>query len=138
VNGYIRSTRELNDRLEQYADESDRQTADLINGAMEYASGKAYRKALSDLRSIMLLASDGSMKSLLDFSLKDVQQWKGRSETMVTSWADRQEWFEAAEQALVDADVDCICDLPPAEIGRLAEAAERVWKDHSPATADVD
>jgi hypothetical protein len=77
----------------------------------------------------MLIASNGSMKSLIDFTLSDVSMWATRAEEQGIAWQDRKEWFIAAEKHSQQAGVERIRDLPVATIQALAGFARLVWKD---------
>lgn len=105
-----------------------RSTMNLIHAAHDLG----WQAAVDNLRSIMLISSDGSMKSLLDFSLEDARQWKRKSRANRLSWKARQEFFEAAEAMLVEAAVDTVCDLAPEKIKELAESARGIWKKQPP------
>jgi len=124
----IAACREFEDRLFKEGEESDRKLVDLCVGV-------AYQQAARDLRSIMLVTADGSMKSLLDFTLADVRRWQQRSKANVLSWAARKAFFTRAEQLLTGAGVDTVCDLPPEQIQELAEHARGTWKKRPPAPA---
>lgn len=117
----IRKWRETHDEWRKQESEYLKRIANL---GIDYG----YQKAIDNMRSIMLISSEGSMKSLLDFSLKDVQQWKRKAKANVVSWKARREFFEKAERMLTDAGVESVCDLSPDSIQELAGQAESIWK----------
>lgn len=98
---------------------------------LEIASNMGYQEALNNMRSIMLIASDGTMKSLLDFTLKDVRQWRKKSTANALSWRERRRFFRRAEKLLTEAGAECVADLSREHIEELAELAKSIWKKAS-------
>jgi hypothetical protein len=85
-----------------------------------------YRQAVENLKSIKLLAADGSMKSLLDSSRADLGKWERQSAVRAASRQERNEWFDHAARAFEEAGAEKVSDLPPEKIRELATHAERV------------
>lgn len=83
------------------------------------------------LKSILLMASDGTMKTLLDFSLQDLEQWERNSKSKARAWSRRRVWFGKAKDALVEFDVAHVAELPAGVLVGLAEEAKDIWKDKS-------
>jgi hypothetical protein len=96
--------------------------------AIEEYGDRQYARATHDLRSIMLVAADGTMKPLLDFSLDDVRAWQKKSTANTISWKKRKAFFSRMERVLTGADVANVCDLPAEAIRKLAREARAVWK----------
>jgi hypothetical protein len=97
--------------------------------ARERRRNYTYKQAIRDLESIMLIASDGSTKSLMHFSLADVSMWATRAEEQGIAWQERKQWFIAAEQQLQQAGVELVRDLPVPTVQALAHQARLVWKE---------
>jgi hypothetical protein len=89
---------------------------------------RGYHLACENLKSIMLLAADGTMKSLLHFGADDLVKWERQRANQAEAWQERNEWFQSAHRALEKAGVDTIAALPAETIQELAAAADRVWK----------
>lgn len=90
-----------------------------------------YEAAVADLESIMLIACDGMMKPLLSFRRTDLDSWRQRGESNAIAWQERVAWFALAREALERHDVDCIRELPPPEVQKLAASARLVWKNNA-------
>jgi hypothetical protein len=101
---------------------------DSIKDALEFCDHLGYHRAVKNMRSIMLICADGSMKPLLDFTLVDVRMWQKKSRANVVSWKARREFFGKLEAALTAAGVDTVCELPGEQIAELAAQAEAIWK----------
>src|SRR5262249_39623478 len=117
----IEEWRALNDQCEQ-------ERIDHYRRIYDFAAAMGYCNAVRDLKSILLLASDGTMKSLLDFSAADVDKWLQHTEANIDAWQKRHAWFARAKQALQAQEVEQICQLPMDQLHELAEEARRVWK----------
>lgn len=89
---------------------------------------RGYRLAAANLKSIMLITSDGKMKSLLDFTLDDVKGWRAKSKANAVSWKKRRQFFEKVEAMLTEANAGTVYDLPRESIEQLASEAEAIWK----------
>src|SRR5262249_44980018 len=70
--------------------------------ACDLSAEEGYRKAVADMESIMLLAADGTMKSLLAFDRADLAKWAKDSGAMAAAWRERHAWFERAAAALAE------------------------------------
>jgi hypothetical protein len=117
-------------------DKSEREDHGFWHGVLDTCKDIGYRQAVANLKSIMLIAADGTMKSLLDFSRDDVTKWKSESAVRAASWQSRNEWFTLASVTLGEARVNSIGELPPGKIRELAEHAERVWKKDKDADSE--
>lgn len=114
----------------------DRERDERMREAAQAVRDGIYRRAVQNMKSIMLVAGDGSMKPLLDFTLEDVRSWKKKSRSHFLAWAERRKWFKLAEQMLTEAGVEVVHDLPTDKIRELAEYAEDIWKDKAKAVEE--
>jgi hypothetical protein len=87
-----------------------------------------YARSVRNLKSVLLLAADGTMKSLLAFDAADLERWARTSGAQSAAWSKRHAWFERARAALKEAGVERLGDLPAAQLCELGEAAAAVWK----------
>jgi hypothetical protein len=121
----IEDQRDLNDRLW----EEEQERWGFIKEALKLSHDYGYRDAVRDLESIVLIASDGTMKPLLKFTRADVRGWRDKAGAQAQAWEEREQWFALAEQAMEEADVECLSELPQERIRALAAEARRIWKD---------
>jgi hypothetical protein len=90
---------------------------------------RGYRQAVADLKSVVLIAADGTMKALLHFDGDDLKMWAARSASNVASWAKRHGWFAGAAAVLAGCGAGSLADLPPDKVCELAASACAVWKE---------
>lgn len=114
----------FNDRL---ASES-KASWDTIGEVIKDYGDRKYQQAVRNMKSIMLVAADGTMKSLMAFTLDDVRSWKRNSTAKALSWAKRARFFKEIERRLEQSGTDCVSGLPVADIQQLAMMAEVIWK----------
>lgn len=107
----------------------------LIEGHLRSASralseiqNRAYKSGIEDLQSILLLSSNGQMKPLSLFNVKDCQKWKEESKNRFSSWKRRFAWFGKAKDLLQQHNAKRIDKLPAPDIRDLATLAKEVWK----------
>lgn len=120
--------------------ESNRQAVvrrrELMDTVLKLAVDHGYERAVADLNSITLLASDGLMKPLSDFSLQDVSDWAEKSNNCVKGWERRRTWFDTAQEMMTTQGIDTVGRLNSESIQTLGALARDVWKsedndDHS-------
>lgn len=89
---------------------------------------EAERRAKQILGSIVLMDSDGAMRSIFSFAVRDIKAWHKEAASKELGWKERRKWFEVAQRKLHDSSVETIQDLPVKDLAELAESAQRVWR----------
>lgn len=89
---------------------------------------EAEERAIKLLKSITLQAQDGSMQTLLDFGLDDLDKWERNSRAKSRGWKIREKWFRKTRSLLEQHGVCRIGDLPSDVMTDVAEGARKIWK----------
>lgn len=108
--------------------QAEREEVQFLRGFVDLGKELGYSKAIKNLKSITLMAADGTMKNLLTFDVADLSKWETESATRARGWQERNEWFSRARGLVDQAGVEHIGDLEPEQIEELGDHAERVWK----------
>jgi hypothetical protein len=121
----------------RYNDDKQRRHDDMVDRVVRACERSGYERAVEDLRGILLLAADGTMKPLLNFDAADLAKWERTSASQEAAWAARHDWFTAAAAALEAEGVGSLADLPAARLMELGERARAVWKKEDPSGGDA-
>ncbi len=129
LNRFIEGQVAENLKLANRMSEAEAMSLDGLMGTIVDVMDSVYQHAVSDLSSIMLLSSEGDMKPLFRFSLKDAALWCKTASARREAWGAREEFFEDMGATLSRATVEEVCNLPVPEIKRLGKLANQIWKD---------
>jgi hypothetical protein len=133
----IARRRRDNDRYTARTQKLGREHHEQMKEVFQFFHDRTYQAAVKDLESIILVTVDGTMKPLTQFTQADADKWCRDAGAQASAWARRRTFFQGLAATLAKAGVDCVGQLPVADVKRLAAAARAVWKGQGADGADA-